>query len=51
MKAKLKTLTALSHGAQLLILDEPTSGLDVSARYEILDILQDYLVAHRSAAS
>ena len=46
MKAKLKTLTALSHGAQLLILDEPTSGLDVSARYEILDMLQDYLVAH-----
>jgi len=43
MKAKLKTLTALSHGAQLLILDEPTSGLDVSARYEILDLLQDYL--------
>lgn len=24
-------LTALSHGAELLILDEPTSGLDVSA--------------------
>lgn len=46
MKAKLKTLAALSHGAQLLILDEPTSGLDVSARYEILDMLQDYLVAH-----
>ncbi|CZQ93749.1 ATP-binding cassette domain-containing protein [Trichococcus ilyis] len=46
MKAKLKTLTALSHGAQLLILDEPTSGLDVSARYEILDLLQDYLGDH-----
>ena len=46
MKAKLKTLTALSHGAQLLILDEPTSGLDVSARYEILDLLQDYLGGH-----
>lgn len=46
MMAKLKTLTALSHGAQLLILDEPTSGLDVSARYEILDMLQDYLVDH-----
>lgn len=43
MKAKLKTLTALSHQAQILILDEPTSGLDVSARYEILDMLQEYL--------
>lgn len=43
MQGKLKTLTALSHKAQILILDEPTSGLDVSARYEILDILQEYL--------
>lgn len=43
MKAKLKTITALSHKAQILILDEPTSGLDVNARYEIVNLLQDYL--------
>ena len=32
MKAKLKVLIAMSHGASLLILDEPTVGLDVVAR-------------------
>ena len=37
MKAKLKVLLAMSHGAKLLILDEPTSGLDVVVRNEILD--------------
>ena len=43
MKAKLRVLVAISHGAKLLILDEPTSGLDVLARNEILDMLRDYL--------
>lgn len=43
MKAKLKVLMALSHGAKLLILDEPTSGMDVEARQEILDMLREYL--------
>lgn len=43
MKAKLKLLAAMSHGAELLILDEPTSGLDVVAREELLELLQDYL--------
>lgn len=43
MKAKLKLLAAMSHGARLLILDEPTAGLDVVAREELLEILQDYL--------
>ena len=43
MKAKLKILTAMSHGAKLLILDEPTAGLDVVARDEILDMLREYM--------
>lgn len=43
MKAKLKVLLAMSHGAKLLILDEPTSGLDVVVRNEILDLLREYM--------
>lgn len=43
MKAKLKVLLAMSHGAKLLILDEPTSGLDVVVRNEILDMLREYM--------
>lgn len=43
MKAKLKVLSALSHGADFLLLDEPTAGLDVIAREEILDLLRDYM--------
>ncbi|MBO5246878.1 MAG: ABC transporter ATP-binding protein [Eubacterium sp.] len=43
MKAKLKILIALSHGAKLLILDEPTLGLDVAMREELLDLLRDYM--------
>lgn len=43
MKAKLKVLAAVSHGASLLILDEPTVGLDVMARDEILNMLRTYM--------
>lgn len=43
MKAKLKTLIAMSYHAKLLILDEPTAGLDVVAREEILDMLREYV--------
>ncbi len=50
MKARVKLLTALSHGAKLLILDEPTAGLDVIARDELLDLLRDYMVADEDRA-
>lgn len=43
MRAKLKLLIAMSHGADFLILDEPTVGLDVVAREEILDILRKFM--------
>ena len=43
MRAKLKLLLAMSHGARLLILDEPTAGLDVVARDELLDMLREYM--------
>ncbi|WP_283679989.1 ABC transporter ATP-binding protein [Lentilactobacillus sp. Marseille-Q4993] len=42
-KAKLKTIIALTHNANLLILDEPTAGLDVVVRQQIIEVLQDYL--------
>lgn len=44
MKAKLKLLIAMSHGARFLILDEPTAGLDVLVREEILDLLREYMI-------
>ncbi len=43
MKAKLKVIIALSHGAKLLILDEPTAGLDVVARDEVLLLIREYM--------
>ncbi len=45
MKAKLKVLVAVSHGAKLLILDEPTAGLDVIARDELLTLLREFMEA------
>ncbi|WP_026506804.1 ABC transporter ATP-binding protein [Butyrivibrio sp. MC2013] len=43
MRAKLRALIAMSHGAQLLVMDEPTAGLDVEARNDILDMIRNYL--------
>ena len=43
MKMKLKLIVALCHHPELLILDEPTSGLDPVARYEVLDILEEFI--------
>ena len=43
MKAKLKILTALSHGADFLILDEPTAGLDVIVREDVLNMIREYM--------
>ena len=43
MKMKLKLIVALCHHPKLLILDEPTSGLDPIARYDVLDILKDFI--------
>ena len=43
MRAKLRVLVAISHGAELLVMDEPTAGLDVEARNAIVDLLRQYL--------
>lgn len=43
MKVKLFLSVALSHDAELIILDEPTSGLDPVVRFEILDLLYQYV--------
>ena len=43
MKAKLRVLIALTHGARLLVLDEPTAGMDVESRQEVLDLLREYM--------
>ncbi len=43
MRAKLKMICALTHGARLLVLDEPTAGLDVLARDELLTLLREYM--------
>ena len=48
MRAKLRVLVAISHGAELLIMDEPTAGLDVEARNDILDLLRHYLADHET---
>ncbi len=44
MRAKLRVLVAISHGAKLLIMDEPTAGLDIEARNDILDLFRQYLL-------
>lgn len=43
MRAKLKMICALTHGARLLVMDEPTAGLDVLARDELLTLLREYM--------
>ncbi|HIZ81456.1 MAG TPA: ABC transporter ATP-binding protein [Candidatus Mediterraneibacter pullistercoris] len=43
MKAKLKVLVAITHGAEFLLLDEPTTGLDVMAREGILNLFRVYM--------
>lgn len=43
MQAKLKIIAAISHKPDFLLLDEPTAGLDVSARFEIHQMLQDFM--------
>ena len=43
MKAKLKVLAAVTHGADFLLMDEPTTGLDAMARENILDLLREYM--------
>lgn len=43
MKVKLKVITALSHGARLLVLDEPTSGLDVLVRNDVMTLLREFM--------
>ncbi len=43
MKAKLKVVTAISHGAKFLILDEPTAGLDVIARDGLLELMREFM--------
>lgn len=43
MQAKFKVISAISHGAKLLILDEPTAGLDVMARDEVLTLLREFM--------
>lgn len=43
MRAKLRVLVAITHGAKLLIMDEPTAGLDVEARGEVLDMIRGYM--------
>lgn len=50
MRAKLKLLAAMSHGAKLLVLDEPTAGLDVVAREELLGMLQAYMEKQEDAS-
>lgn len=42
MKAKLSIMTAICHGAKLLIMDEPATGLDPVARDEIVNILFEF---------
>lgn len=42
MKSKLSIMTAICHGAKLLIMDEPTTGLDPVARDEIVNIIFEF---------
>ncbi len=48
MKVKFSIALALSHFPDILLFDEPTSGLDPVIRYEILNLLREYVDKHRS---
>jgi ABC-2 type transport system ATP-binding protein len=43
MKQKFMLLLTLSCRPEILIMDEPTSGVDPADRYEILDMLQEFV--------
>ena len=43
MKTKMKLVSAVSHGADLLLLDEPTAGLDIVSRKMVQDLLRRYM--------
>lgn len=43
MKAKLKVIAAVTHGADFLLMDEPTTGLDVMTREKILHLFRAYM--------
>ncbi|MGL5439827.1 MAG: ABC transporter ATP-binding protein [Filifactoraceae bacterium] len=49
MKVKFSIALSLSHFPDLLLLDEPTSGLDPIIRYEILNLLREYVNKNGSA--
>ncbi|TCP70274.1 ABC transporter ATP-binding protein [Baia soyae] len=43
MSMKLSVAVALSHDAKLLLLDEATAGLDPLGRYDLLEVLKDFV--------
>ena len=43
MKRKLMLILTLSRKPEILIMDEPTSGVDPADRYEMLDMLQEFV--------
>ncbi len=49
MKAKLNLAVAFSHDARFLILDEPMNGLDPVSRYEVMEILHNFMKVENRA--
>lgn len=47
MKRKFMLILTLSRKPELLIMDEPTSGVDPADRYEMLDMLQEFVEDER----